>query len=109
MHAGHRPADAVDETRAPMGDQIGMLRIQRCQLRRGIGEVTAGIMLEMPVGGDDIAQERIERPIIIDQALVENPRIPVVQDATDVEDDGGRSRAGQPWRALKRRFVLLMT
>ena len=47
-----------------------MLRIQRSQLRRGIGEVATGIMLEMPVGGDDIAQERIERPIVLDQALV---------------------------------------
>ncbi len=66
-------------------------------------------MLEMPVDRDDVAQERIERPIVVDQALVEDPRIPVVQDATDVEDDGGRSRLAQPWRALKRRLVLLMT
>jgi hypothetical protein len=109
VHADDRRADAVDEARAPLGDQIGMLRIQRCQLRRGIGEVAAGIMLEMPVGGDDIAQERIERPIVLDQALVQDPRIPVVQDATDVENDGGRRGAAQPWRALKRRFVLLMT
>jgi hypothetical protein len=109
VHAGDRRADAVDEAGTPKGNQIGMLRMQRRQLRRGLGEVAAGIVLEMPVGRDDIAQERIERPIVIDQALVEDPRIPVVQDATDVEDDGGRSRAGQPWRALKRRFVLLMT
>ena len=86
-----------------------MLRMQAAELRRGIGEVAAGIVLEMPIDRDDIAQERIERPIVLDQALVQDPRIPVVQDATDVEDDGGRRGAAQPWRALKRRFVLLMT
>jgi hypothetical protein len=109
VHADDRRADAVDETWAPQRDQIGMLRIQGCELRRGFGEVAAGIVLEVPVGGDDIAQERIERPIVRDQALVEDPRIPVVQDATDVENDGGRREGVQPWRALKRRFVLLMT
>ncbi len=65
-----------------------MLRIQRGKLRRGIGEVTASIMLEVPVDRDDIAQERVERPIVVDQALVQDPRIPVVKDTTDVEDDG---------------------
>jgi len=47
-----------------------MLRVQRGKLRRGIGEVAAGIMLEMPVDRDDITQERIERPIVLNQALV---------------------------------------
>jgi hypothetical protein len=109
VHADDRRADAVGEARAPKGDQVGMLRMQGRQLRRGIGEVAAGIVLEMPIDRDDITQERIERPIVLDQALVQDPRIPVVQDATDVEDDGGRREAVQPWRALKRRFVLLMT
>ena len=40
----------------------------------------------------------------------ESVRIPAVQDVADVEDDGGGSGdARQPWRALKRRLVLLMT
>jgi ABC-type uncharacterized transport system YnjBCD ATPase subunit len=66
-----------------------MLRIQRSKLRRGVGEVAASIVLEMPIDRHDVAQERVERPIVVDQALVQDPGIPVVQDTTDVEDDGG--------------------
>ena len=95
VHSRDRGSDTLVEPRAPRGDQRGMLRMQRGKLRRGVGEVAASIMLEMPIDRDDIAQERVERPIVLDQALVQDPRIPVVQDATDVEDDGGRSRAGQ--------------
>ena len=80
----------------------------RDQLGRGVGEVAAGVVLEMPVYRDDVAQERIERLTRRDETLVQEPRVPVVEDAADVEDDGGR-RLDQPWRALKRRFVLLMT
>ena len=49
----------------------------------GIGLATLAIQ---------IAQERVERPIVIDQALVQDPGIPVVKDTTDVEDDGGNQR-----------------
>jgi hypothetical protein len=80
----------------------------RDQLGRGVGEVAAGVVLEMPVDRDDLAQERIERLTRWDETLVQEPRVPVVEDAADVEDDGGRP-GRQPWRALKRRFVLLMT
>src|SRR4051812_31477521 len=47
-------------------------------------------MLEMPLMGDDIAQECVESPIVLDQAPVEDPRIPIVQDPADIEDDGRR-------------------
>ncbi len=67
-----------------------MLRVQRNELRRGVGEVAARIMLEMPLGGDDIAHKCIERPIVCDQAPIQDPGIPVVKHTTDVENDGGR-------------------
>ena len=79
------------------------------QFRRGLGEGPPRIVLEMPVVRDDVAQERIERPIVVDQALVEEPWAPVVQDPADIEDDGRGRRVAQPWRALKRRLVLLIT
>ena len=87
-----------------------MLGIQRAQLRRRLRERAPGVMLEMPVLRDDRRQERVERPFVVEQAPVEDPRIPIVQDVSDVEDDRRRmTAANQPWRALKRRFVLLMT
>ena len=89
LHPGDSRTDALVESRPPGGDQRGMLRIQRGKLRRGVGEVAASVMLEVPVDRHDIAQERVERPIVVDQALVQDPRIPVVQDTTDVENDGG--------------------
>ena len=66
-------------------------------------------MLEVPVVRHDVAQERVERPIVVDQAFVEEPRTPVVQDPADIEDDGRGQLIAQPWRALKRRLVLLIT
>ena len=51
-----------------------------------------------------------KRPIVIDQALEETSRFPVIEDVADIEDDGRRrSHPDQPWRALNLRLVLLMT
>ena len=86
-----------------------MLRMVGDQLGRGVREIAPRVMLEMPVGRDDLAQERIERLTLGDETLVEEPGVPIVQNPADVEDDGRGSRLAQPWRALKRRFVLLMT
>ena len=69
----------------------------------------AGVMLEVPVARDDLVQEPGEPVRIVDQLRIEVADIPVVQDVPDVENDGGRVSVAQPWRALKRRFVLLMT
>lgn len=67
-------------------------------------------MLEVPFGRDDVVQERIERLTLGDEALVEEPKVPVEQDTSDVENDRRRLNAvAQPCRALKRRLVLLMT
>ena len=80
------------------------------QLGRGLGEGPAKVVLEMPFPGDDVAQKCCERPIIWDQALVEEPWVPIEQDVSDVEDDRRRTqRRAQPWRALKRFWVLLIT
>lgn len=65
-------------------------------------------MLAVPVEGDDTRDEILQRRRIRDQAGVEVPWVPVEQDVADVENDGPE-RVAQPWRALKRRFVLLMT
>ena len=81
----------------------------RDQLGRGLDERPPSVMLEMPFNRQNVAQERVERLTLRDEALVQEPGVPVVKDATDVEDDGGRASGAQPWRALKRRFVLLMT
>jgi hypothetical protein len=47
-------------------------------------------MLEMPVERQNVAQEYLKRPIVSDQALVEEPWMPVEEDVADVEDDGAR-------------------
>ena len=49
----------------------------------------------MPVVGDDVPQERVERLVIGDEALVEEPRVPVVKDTADIEDDGRGYRRGR--------------
>ena len=69
---------------------FGKLGMLCAQLGRSLRKRAAGIVLEMPFLGHDIAQERIERPIVLDQALVEEPRVPVIKDVADVEDDGNR-------------------
>ena len=66
-------------------------------------------MLKMPIGCDDITQKHLERLIVADQTLVEEPGVPIKQDPPDIENDGGRPTHPQPWRALKRRLVLLIT
>lgn len=85
-----------------------MMRVKRDQLRRGFGEVAPSIVLKMPFMRDDIAQERVERLTLGDEALIQESRVPIVKDAADVENDRGGTLP-QPWRALKRRLVLLIT
>jgi hypothetical protein len=58
------------------------------KFRAGLREGPAGVMLEMPLAGDDVAQEIVERRLIVDQRLVEEAGVPVVQNMTDIEDDG---------------------
>ena len=62
----------------------------------------------MPFRRHDIAKKRVERLIVTDQALVRNPWVPVIQDIAAVEETAATA-VNQPWRALKRRLVLLMT
>ena len=64
-------------------------------------------MPAVEIGVLDEAQARV---IVGDLPGEECIGIPTVKDVADIEDDGGRRLAkGQPWRALKRRLVLLMT
>ena len=87
-----------------------MFGIGSRELGTRLGERSTGIMLEMPFACDNARKETVERLRLVDQLLVEKTRIPVVQDMTDIEDDGpGTGNGLQPWRAVKRRFVLLMT
>jgi hypothetical protein len=52
------------------------------------------VMLEMPVGGDDVGAEPVEPVPVGDQLFVQETRMPVVKDAADIEDDGV-DRSGQ--------------
>ena len=65
--------------------------MKSAQLRAGLGKRPPGIVLEMPVVRDDIAQKCIKRPIVVDQALVQESRIPAEKDVADVEDDAAHS------------------
>jgi hypothetical protein len=73
-------------------DQRGMFGMSRGQLRRGIGEVAPFVMLVMPLGRDDVAQERVEQLIVVDQLPVQGSKVPVIENPPDVEDDSGRTR-----------------
>lgn len=50
-------------------------------------------MLEVPLDRDDVAQERVERLTLGDEALVQEPGVPAIENAADVEDNRGRARA----------------
>ena len=70
-------------------------------------------MLDVPFESHDIAQKQLK--LVRGHELFEELlQIPVVEHIADIEDDGpcataSRSRYDQPWRALKRRLVLLIT
>ncbi|XHS01628.1 hypothetical protein ACFB49_32360 [Sphingomonas sp. DBB INV C78] len=95
---------------------MDMFGVERGKLRAGLGKRPPGIMLAVPFEGDDARKKILQRRRIGDQAGVEVAGMPVEQDMADVKDDrfgslrdDGPERIAQPWRALKRRFVLLMT
>ena len=76
----------------------------------------AGVVLGVPVERQHLAHQAIEPRGIGDVAREEGARVPVDKHIADVEDHrggaGGRwggRHPDQPWRALKRRLVLLMT
>jgi len=74
----------------------------------GLGVQATAVEFEVPRDEIGFRQKALERRLFADQLPVEVARVPVVEDVADIEDDGGDRRA-QPWRALKRRLVLLMT
>src|SRR3546814_4859710 len=85
-------------------------RITCSKFGAGFREGAARVVLKMPFRRHHIAQKCVERPLVIDQALVKEPWVPIVQNIPDVEYDGGYAhRVVQPWPALKRRLVLFST
>jgi len=89
-------------------DQRSVLREARFQRGNIFVERLTGIVAEVPITRDHVRQEAVELLRIGDQLRVKMPEVPVEQDVADVEDDGLRALA-QPWRALNRRLVLLIT
>ena len=92
------------------------------QLGHGFGVRPAAIMLEMPFRRHDVREEPIQPRRIGNQFAIESADVPTIEDIADVEHDRAdlrhrprtfttfpREGRNQPWRALKRRLVLLMT
>ena len=103
-------ADRLAEALAPRLDEVGIFRKLGAELVGRFTKVAAAVERVVPFPKADILDELEPLPVFGDLADEEAFGIPAVKDVADIEDDGGRCRAdGQPWRALKRRFVLLMT
>jgi hypothetical protein len=73
-----------------------------------LGDGAAGVMLEVPFGRNDGRAEALDLRLVGDQLAEQVAQVPLIEDPADVEDDGFDS-VRQPWRALKRRLVLLIT
>jgi hypothetical protein len=88
--AGQRfqPARHIGFDQLPFGREAGDQFGGRFRRR------ASRVVLEMPVGGDDIGAEPVEPVPVGDQLFVEEARVPVVEDAADIEDDG-IDRSGQ--------------
>ena len=79
-----------------------------------LGHRQAGVTARMPFHGADGGQKILHRRLVgTEVPAVHVARVPVDQHPAEVEDDHGHGvrpgRQPQPWRALKRRWVLLMT
>jgi hypothetical protein len=133
MHGLDRPGDGFTEPRPPGRDQLGISGEGPGELRRRLAERPSAVERFLPAIEIGIGDETQPRRIVGDLPREEAFGIPAVKDVADIEDDcGGLFGAGrsapfaarpglrsnlakrriggrQPWRALKRRFVLLMT
>ena len=113
VDARHRTGDRLAEALAPGRDQRGIFGEFLAELGRGLGIGPAAVQRLVPAIEVDILDEAQARLIVGDLPDEEGVGIPAVKDVADVEDDGassaGHARERQPWRALKRRLVLLMT
>src|SRR3546814_13684364 len=67
-------------------DQPAMLREFGLAFGNRVGERAAGVVLEMPFGGDDMAHEPFELGRVVDQLGEQVPEVPVEQHLADVED-----------------------
>ena len=111
VDARHRPGDRLAEAVAPGGDQLGIFGEFLVELGRGLGIGPAAVQRLVPAVEVDSSMNSQARRIVGDLPDEEGVGIPAVKDVADVEDDGASTvtRGDQPWRALKRRLVLLMT
>jgi hypothetical protein len=137
VRALHRPRHGLVEAGGIGADLRLVLRVERNPLGHHLGERAAGVMLEMPFLGDHVGKEPVELLRMVDQLFEQRAELPVEQHPANVEHNRFSHQArpqtlaartpvrrraavsisrpcrapapNQPWRALKRRSVLLMT
>lgn len=109
VDAGDGVGDRLAEALAPGRDQMGVGRKCLGKLGGGLVERPPRVERIVPAIKVDVPDEAQALVIVRDLADEETIGIPAVKDVADVEYDGGGRGFDQPWRALKRRFVLLMT
>jgi len=109
MNPGDRIADGLAETRTPGVDGRGMLGEVGRELGRGGCEGGAAVKAVVPCPKIGVCDKARARILVGDLAGEKCLGLPCIKDVADIEDDGGNGRRVQPWRALKRRLVLLIT
>ena len=109
MHAGNGFPDGFGESGFKNLDQRRLIGELCTQLSRCVSKGAAQIMLMVPGWRDDVRQKPIKRSRISNQLAIQIAYIPVEQHAAYIKDNGADWHADQPWRALKRFWVLLMT
>jgi hypothetical protein len=99
--AGNHLVEAV----TPRLDQVPLVRMTRHQRGDRLVEGTAGVLPRIPFAGAHLGQEALHRGLVAGKQLaVEVPRIPVEQDAAQVEHhDAGRRGAGRRRRVVRPR------
>ena len=110
MHAGYGPGNRFEPAIAIGAKQILVSREFSNALRDHAIDRPPGIVLFVPLERHDNIEEPVKLFPVLDQLLEKVAAVPLVEDPPDIEHDRFHGHdAAQPWRALKRRFVLLMT
>src|SRR5690606_31506293 len=74
-------------------DQRIMSRKLSLPLNKHLGKRPAGVVLEMPLGRDNMRDEPFELALINDQLREEVPQIPVEEDTPDIENHAAANHA----------------